>query len=121
MNSVGMVDFQGTTVHSSDQMSSAARNLQESNSSESTDQRNDSAGLQGTMIVPHGPVPVNEYNNASLWYMSYPWLFPYGRGGPEIEREVPVSLKAYIKHLLLLADRKFACDISLKFIVYLKH
>merc|ERR1711928_272269 len=72
--------------------------------------------LQGsTMYVPHGLMPVNEYSNPNLWLGSYPWLFPYGRGGPEIERKVHVSLKAYIKHLLLLADRKFARDASLKF------
>ena len=97
MDSTGMIDMEGSSVRSDDQMNSAIN------------------ALQGTMYVPHGSMPVNEYNNPNLWLGSYPWLFPYGKGGPEIEREVPVSLKAYIKHLLLLADRKFACDISLKF------
>ena len=97
MDCTGMIDMEGSSVRSSDQMNSAINTL------------------QGTIYVPHGSMPVNEYNNPNLWLGSYPWLFPYGRGGPEIDREVQVSLKAYIKHLLLLADRKFARDISLKF------
>ena len=119
MNSVGMVDFQGTTVHSSDQMISAARNLQENNSTGSTNETNDSTGLQGTMIVPHGSVPVNEYNNPSLWYMSYPWLFPYGRGGPEIGRNRELKgIRGYAKHVLQLADKKFSLDVSFKFHIF---
>ena len=97
MDSTGIIDMEGSSVHSTDQLNSAIHSL------------------QGTMYVPHGSIPVNEYNNPSLWLGSYPWLFPYGKGGPEINRKVPVSLKAYIKHLLLLADRKFSRDTSLKF------
>ena len=100
MDSTGMVDMEGSCVSANDQMNSAINTL------------------QGTMYVPHGSIPVTEYNNPSLLLGSYPWLFPYGRGGPEIERKVPVSLKTYVKHLLLLADRKFALDTSLKFHVF---
>ena len=97
MDSTGMVDMEGSSVRSSDQMNSAINTL------------------QGTMYVPHGSMPVTEYNNPNLWLGAYPWLFPYGKGGPEIERKVHVSLKSYIQHLLLLADRKFAHDTSFKF------
>ena len=97
MDSTGIIDMEGSSVHSSDQLNSAINSL------------------QGTMYVPHGSIPVNEYNNPNLWLGSYPWLFPYGKGAPEITRKVPVSLNAYIKHLLLLADRKFSLDCSLKF------
>ena len=97
MNSTGMIDNEGSSVHSNDQLNSAINSL------------------QGTMYIPHGSVPVNEYSNPDLWLGSYPWLFPYGTGGPEIERKVSISLKAYIKHLMLLADRKFSRDMSFKF------
>ena len=97
MDSTGVIDMEGSSVHSTDQLNSAIHSV------------------QGTMYVPHGSIPVNEYNNPSLWLGSYPWLFPYGKGAPEITRKVPVSLKAYIKHLMLLADRKFSRDCSLKF------
>ena len=111
MDSVGTVDLTGSTVKSSDQMTSAVLELQGNPMDE------DAIGdtLQGTLIVPHGSVPVNEYNNPSLWLGAYPWLFPYGRGGPEVKREPKVGLRAYIKHLLQLADRKFSLDLSLKF------
>ena len=56
------------------------------------------------MIVPHGAIPVNEYNNPLLWLHAYPWLYPYGRGAPECERKVKVGLRAYIKHVLKLKD-----------------
>ena len=73
------------------------------------------SALQGTVVVPHGSVPVNEYNNPNLWLGAYPCLFPYGRGGPETQRKVKVGLRAYIRHILKLADRKFSLDPSFKF------
>merc|ERR1711973_419266 len=111
MDSVGTVDLDGTTVRSSDQMTSAVLSLQ----GNSVNPNENSNSLQGTLIVPHGSVLVNEYNNPNLWLGAYPWLFPYGRGGPEVKREPQVGLRAYIKHLLKLADRKFSLDLSFKF------
>ena len=72
------------------------------------------------MIIPHGPIPVIEYSNPRLWLGAYPWLFPYGKGGPETQRKVKVGLRGYIKHLLKLADRKFSLDLSLKFHAFIK-
>ena len=97
MDSVGMVNLDGSNVNANDQMNSAI------------------SSLQGTIVVPHGSVPVNEYSNPTLWLGAYPWLFPYGRGGPESQRKVQVGLRAYVRHLLKLADRKFSLDPSLKF------
>ena len=65
------------------------------------------SSLQGTLVVPHSSTPLNEYNNPNLWLGAYPWLFPYGKGGPEVIRKVKVGLRAYMKHLLLLKDKKF--------------
>ena len=92
-----MVDLEGSNVSTDDQINSAI------------------STLQGTMIVPHGSVPVNEYNNPSLWLGAYPWLYPYGTGGPESQRKIKVGLRGYTKHVLKLADRKFSLDPSLKF------
>ena len=97
MNSSGIIDMEGSSVHSNDQMNSAIHSL------------------QGTLYVPHGSIPLNEYNNPNMWLGAYPWLFPYGKGGPEINRRVKVGLKAYMKHLLLLEDRKFSQDTSMIF------
>ena len=93
MHSSGIIDTEGSSVPASDQMNSAI------------------SSLQGTLIVPHSSTPLNEYNNPNLWLGAYPWLFPYGKGGPEVIRKVKVGLRAYMKHLLLLKDKKFARDI----------
>ena len=77
----GILDLEGCSVHSSSQIESAVHSL------------------QGTIYVPHGSLPVTDYNNPVLWIGAYPWLFPYGQGGPEIQRKVPVSLKTYAQHL----------------------
>ena len=100
MDSSGIIDADGATVHTNQQRQSAIQRL------------------QGTLYVPHATLPVNDYNNPSMWLGAYPWLFPHGKGGPEIERKVPVSLKAYVKHLLNLKDRKFCLDQSFKFHVF---
>ena len=112
IDSVGMVDLDGSTVKSSDQLTSAVLQLQGNSMNE---EANSGPSYQGTLIVPHGSVPVCEYNNPGLWLGAYPWLFPYGKGGPEVRRSPNVGLRAYIKHLLQLADRKFSLDLSFKF------
>ena len=89
--------MEGSSIHSNDQMNSAIHSL------------------QGTLYVPHGSIPLNEYNNPNMWLGAYPWLFPYGKGGPEVNRKVKVGLKAYMKQLLLLKDRKFSHDTSMIF------
>ena len=75
MESVGTVDLEGTTVKSTDQMTSAVLELQ----GNGVNEEDNSNTMEGTLIVPHGSAPVNEYNNPSLWLGAYPWLFPYGR------------------------------------------
>ena len=111
MDSVGLIDLEGSSVQANDQLTSAINTLQAVSSVDETN----SDDVQGTMIIPHGSLPVNEYNNPSLWLSAYPWLFPYGKGGPETQRKVKVGLRAYIKHVLKLANRKFSLDPSFKF------
>ena len=65
------------------------------------------------MYVPHVSLPVTDYNNPVRWIGAYPWLFPYGQGGPEIQRKVP-----YAQHLLVCADKKFRLDVSFKFHIF---
>ncbi|KAI0335961.1 hypothetical protein GY45DRAFT_1230153, partial [Cubamyces sp. BRFM 1775] len=50
--------------------------------------------------IPHGPKPVNEFCNPSLFPMIYPSLFPYGIGGFEDHDRVrPLSLARHVRHL----------------------
>ena len=100
MESSGMLDIEGSSVSTDCQMKAAVQSL------------------QGTLFIPHGSLPITEYNNPLLWIGAYPWLFPHGMGGPEISRKVPVSLKAYVRHLLMHADKKFRLDLSFKFHVF---
>jgi len=87
MDLVGMVDLEGSNVSSNDQMNSAILELQGNHSSSVTDSDN----LLGTMIVPHGSVPVNEYNNPNLWLGAYPWLYPYGKGGHDFDEKCAIG------------------------------
>ncbi|KAI1781877.1 hypothetical protein LXA43DRAFT_907387 [Ganoderma leucocontextum] len=62
----------------------------------------------GYIEVPHGPKPVNEFCNPSLFPSIYPCLFPYGVGGFEdAARFVSVSFQRQVRHYLALADRRF--------------
>ncbi len=55
---------------------------------------------QPIIAVPHGAVPVNEFNNAELWLGAFPHLHPYGTGGPRSLDGKFVNLKTYLQHLL---------------------
>ncbi|KAF8054260.1 hypothetical protein FPV67DRAFT_1569069 [Lyophyllum atratum] len=55
---------------------------------------------RGYLGIPHGHHPVNEFNNATLFPMMYPTLYPYGLGGMEdVRRVYPVSFKLHVRHL----------------------
>ena len=70
MDSSGLLDVEGISVSTSSQIQSAVNSL------------------QGTLLIPHGVLPTTDYNNPLLWIGAYPWLFPYGSGGPEIKKKV---------------------------------
>jgi hypothetical protein len=58
--------------------------------------------------IGHESLPVNEFDNTILFPMIYPTLYPYGIGGFEDRsRTVSASMKAHVKHLFSLADRRF--------------
>ena len=71
------------------------------------------------LAVPHEPTPVNEFFNPSLLPMMYPTLFPYGIGGIEDKRrKSPISFEKHVRHLLLLADRRFQEHYSFMFTAF---
>ena len=58
--------------------------------------------------IPHGPRPVNEFCNPSLFPQMYPCLFPYGIGGFEdARRPSPLAFQRHVRHLLSLQDSRF--------------
>lgn len=49
---------------------------------------------------------------------AFPWLFPYGRGGFELKRDVEVSYEAHSRWALQYADRRFRKDPYFPFQVF---
>ena len=69
--------------------------------------------------VAHGSKPMNEFFNVELFPMLYPTLYPYGCGGFEDKRRnKAVSLKAHVKHLFSLSDKRFQTHYSFLFTVF---
>ncbi len=69
--------------------------------------------------IPHGPTPVNEFCNPSLFPLIYPTLFPYGVGGFEDDqRAVKVSFRRQVKHFMKLRDRRFQIHHSFLFTAF---
>ena len=100
MDSSGVKDIKGYSVSSNNQISSAIHSL------------------QGTIFVPHGLIPANDYNNPALWIVAYPLLFLYGKGGPEMQRIPAIGLTTYISHLLSVADKKLCFDPFFEFHIF---
>ena len=106
MESTGVVDVDANTVSTAQQTASAARNILE-NIGDAIRNENDNPSTSGTeqsmgrvTIVPHGSVPVCEYNNPDMWTGGYPWLFPYGSGGPEDSRREKISFEKWMQYVL---------------------
>jgi len=69
--------------------------------------------------VPHDAEPLNEFFNPTMFPMLYPSLFPYGTGGFEDRRRaVPIGLENHVKHMLVLADKRFQEHYSFMFVVF---
>jgi hypothetical protein len=74
---------------------------------------------RGYVEIPHGTVPVNEFNNTELFPMIYPTLFPYGIGGFEDKnRNTKLSVQRQVKHFLNLTDRRFQEHPTFMFVVF---
>ncbi len=107
VETTGMIDMFASTVSTTDQSQLAASHILDGDREKKEDKIH---------IIPHGPKPVIEYFNPDLWTGSYPWLFPFGIGGAEVKRRASLSIRAWIRVLMLQADSKFRDDI--KFLVH---
>jgi hypothetical protein len=88
---------------------------------------------EGGYAVRHGRNPVSEFPNdrnannptqqsgdspkhpPNYSIYAYPYLYPYGMGGIEAEREVLVSMAEHVRHSLLLHDKRFSTHYSWMF------
>lgn len=89
--------------------------------------------LNGDFAIRHGSAFVNEYarkdpstglrfdggaDNPSHLLGAFPCLFPYGRGGFELQRPVDVSYDSHARWALQYYDKRFRLDIHFVFQVF---
>jgi hypothetical protein len=60
-------------------------------------------------VVQHSS-SISRDDDGCIYAKMFPHLFPYGRGHPGEEREIPVSQEACIKYYSMLSSRQFAQD-----------
>ncbi|KAE8178994.1 hypothetical protein CF335_g9747, partial [Tilletia laevis] len=99
----GMLDVNGTTISAQDRSAAALANA---TGSERPD-----------LVIRHGTTFIQDYKNPGLFPGMYPTLFPWGTGGFESSRSVPLSFTRQSSHLLDLADEAFRRHWSYIFIV----
>ncbi len=115
MQSSGIIDVDFNSLSSKQQTQLAAKKLlndekiRRSSTDDNEYQSKEQDG-ENVLIVPHHSCPTVEYKNPNLWTGSYPWLFPYGRGGAEDSRQSDLSLRKWIKHLLEHVYNRFRED-----------
>ncbi|KAE8229838.1 hypothetical protein CF326_g5178, partial [Tilletia indica] len=68
------------------------------------------------LIIKHGSSFIQEYKNPALFPGMFPTLFPWGTGGFESEREVPLSFGRQASHLLDISDPSFRTHWSFIFV-----
>ncbi len=117
MEQSGVIDVDGSTISSMDQMKVAAGQIMKGQDEVNVDESELNAN-EKIHIIPHGPMPIVEYDNPDLWTGAYPWNFPYGLGGPEGRRKVNLSLRLWIKHLIQLHTPTFRMDQMFYFHVF---
>jgi hypothetical protein len=69
------------------------------------------------LVVHRSSTMLSEYENPSLFPGLYPLLFPYGCGGFEAERPVPLSFEAQAEYFLDVSDRRFRYDDTFLFMM----
>jgi hypothetical protein len=79
------------------------------------------ASWNNTLLgVGHKQIPISEYSDDVI-YGSFPELFPYGKGVPEgmLQNKNPTySLQNWLKHLVLLHDKRFVEHHSFIFVLF---
>ncbi|KAE8250719.1 hypothetical protein A4X13_0g4456 [Tilletia indica] len=69
------------------------------------------------LVIRHGSVFVEDYNNPDLFPGMFPTLFPWGTGGFESKRRTPLSFNRQAKYLLDILEPNFRRHWSFIFVV----
>ncbi|KAE8230322.1 hypothetical protein CF326_g4682 [Tilletia indica] len=99
----GLLDVNGAAIGSSARTASALTNTLGS--------------TRPDLVIKHGSTFIREYDNPALFPGMFPTLFPWGIGGFESKRQVPLSLNRQGSHLLDLADPAFRRHLSFVFVL----
>ena len=110
MGSSGVIDVDVSSLTSLQESTATARHLIE-NTRNAEDH-------EEITLIPHGPDPVCEYRNPEMWTGGYPWLFPYGTGGPEEDRKVNLSFHKWMKYVLNHRLSRFRLDHAFQFHIF---
>lgn len=89
---------------------------------------NRSGNHEGGYAVRHSRLPVAEFPqksqtssssiNRNFSVYAFPWLYPYGEGGIEAERDEPVSFADHVRCNLYYYDQRFRLDITWAFTMF---
>ncbi len=115
MESSGVIDVDVPSVTSVQESVAAAKHLLDDDSDHSPKLP---IHKNKVNIIPHGSLPVCEYSNPKMWTGGYPWLFPFGMGGPEDERESQLSFHKWMRYLLNHHFSRFREEHAFIFHVY---
>ena len=64
-----------------------------------------------------GKTPINEFTTPGYITMAFPHLFPYGTGDFSMPRQTKVTIKDYIKHVILYHDGRFSKDERFRYFI----
>ena len=77
------------------------------------------AAREKLLVIPEmKQQPESMFNNPELYLGAFPELYPYGLGAPDMDRTRPISLEAYARHIVRLADPRFRMHSVLLFVVF---
>ena len=76
---------------------------------QSVEQRQTTSSSHQTLMWPSiGGMPLNEFTTEGYFTCAFPTLFPTGAGDFLDQRQVPVTIGNYFKHLMQYDDGRFA-------------
>jgi len=117
----GSIDLDMTNINANELMQWSAGNLWNS-------------GTEGSYAVRHGNQPVSDFgrprrghvdgvdrsaeSGKNIYEMSFPILYPFGRGGIETDRKVPVMFREHVQWSLRHHDRRFRVHETFMFVAF---
>ena len=69
-------------------------------------------------LLQRGNQVLSEEKTKEILGLSFPWLFPFGHGGPWEERDIIISEDELYKHLQRLSHKTFAEDFYFSMVVF---